>query len=287
MTEVSDRIVYLNGAYLPTAEAKVSVFDRGFLMADAVYEYTAVLDGKLLDFENHMQRLARSLRELDFDYEIDRDEMLALHREMIKRNRLDIGGIYLQVSRGVAERDFVMPRGIEPTIMSFTQELNFLEHPLNKTGLKCISVEDSRWTRRDIKSVQLLYTTMVKTRAVAAGVNDALFVQDGYVTEATAANVFIVKHGTIRTRPSSSDILNGVTRRSVIELCARHDLKFEERAFTVAEVQSADEAFITASPLYVLPIVEVDGQPVGNGKVGEMTQLLRDIYLKDAQATAV
>ncbi|MBK0328960.1 D-amino-acid transaminase [Rhodobacteraceae bacterium F11138] len=287
MTEDADRIVYLNGAFLPAAEARVSVFDRGFLMADAVYEYTAVLDGRLIDFDGHMQRLERSLGALGYEYRVDRADMLTLHREMVARNRIDVGGVYLQVSRGAAERNFIMPRGIEPTIMSFTQRLNFIDHPLAETGLKFISVEDSRWARCDIKSVQLLYTSMAKTRAAEAGVNDALFVRDGYVTEATASNVFIVRDGTVVTRPRSTEILPGVTRRSVIELCARHDLKLEERAFTVAEVQAADEAFITASPMYVLPMVEVDGQPIGDGTVGELTRKLRSIFLADARASAV
>lgn len=287
MSLTGNRTVYLNGQYVPETEAKVSIFDRGYLMADAVYEYTAVIGGKLIDFPGHLKRLQLSLSSLGYDYEVNEEQMLALHRRLVELNSIDVGGVYIQVSRGVADRDFVFPKALEPSIMAFTQDINFLDNPINETGLKVISVEDGRWARRDIKSVQLLYTSMVKTKAVEAGAHDAFFVKDGFVTEATSANAFIVEDGCLITRALSSDILHGVTRRAVLELAKAHNLELDERAFAVEEVKAADEAFVTASPIYVLPVVEIDGVQIGTGKPGAMTQKLREIFLEDAKANAL
>ncbi|MEZ0467875.1 D-amino-acid transaminase [Phaeobacter sp. SYSU ZJ3003] len=287
MSNSGNRIVYLNGDYLPETEAKVSIFDRGYLLADAVYEYTATIGGALIEFDAHMARLQRSVDELGMDYSLDREAMLAMHRELVQRNALDTGGVYLQISRGVADRDFAFPKGLKPTIMAFTQEMNFLDNPINDTGLKVVSVEDGRWMRRDIKSVQLLYTAMAKTQANEAGAHDAFFVKDGFVTEATSANAFIIRNGCIVTRALSQDILHGVTRKAVLELARRRNLAIEERAFTIAEAQEADEVFITASPVYALPVVEVDGKQVASGKPGRLTQELRQLFIDEAVARAV
>ena len=287
MTNTKQRTVYVNGQYLPEDQATVSIFDRGYLMADAVYEYTAVLGFKLLEFDAHMDRLERSLNELSFDYVPDRAALLQLHRELIERNAIDVGGVYLQISRGVADRNFLFPTNIDPTITAFTQEVNFLEHPANQTGLKVISIEDCRWSRRDIKTVQLLYTSMAKTEAIKRGAHDAFFVEDGFVTEATAANAFIVKHSTIITHQMTNAILHGVTRKSILDLASELDLAIEHRPFTIAEAQAADEVFITASPLYVLGVTDVDGVSIASGKPGEITNQLRAKFLENARKMAV
>lgn len=287
MTSDPSRIVYLNGAYLPEAEAKVSIFDRGYLMADAVYEYTAVIDGKLLEFDAHIARLQRSLDELQIDMQVDRDALLEMHRSLISRNAIDVGGVYLQVSRGVADRDFVFPQSCEPTVMAFTQRLNFLDHPAIHSGLKVISVEDGRWARPDIKTTQLLYTSMVKTQAQQRGAHDAIFVKDGYVTEATSANLFIVKDGRLITHPGTRDILHGVTRRAILALAEDLDIPLETRPFTLEEAQSADEVFMTASPLYVLPVTTIDGVPVAQAVPGAMAGNLRARFLDAARSSAV
>ncbi len=281
------RTVFLNGEYMPEADAKVSVFDRGFLMSDAVYEYTAVIEGRLLEFDHHLQRLQRSLDELDFDLQLDREELLFVHRELVRLNKVDVGGVYIQISRGATDRDFAFPKGLTPTVMAFTQEMNFLDNPINDTGLKVMSVEDGRWARRDIKSVQLLYTSMVKSKAEAAGLHDAFFVKDGFVTEATASNAFIVKDGKVITRQLSSDILHGVTRKVVLALAAENELTIEERPFSIQEAQDADEVFVTASPTFALPVVELDGKPIADAKPGPMTQKLRNLFLKEARLNAL
>ncbi|MFT6912938.1 MAG: D-alanine transaminase, partial [Paracoccaceae bacterium] len=189
------RIVYVNGAYLPEEEAKVSIFDRGFLFADGVYEVTSVLDGKLIDFAGHTTRLARSLSELDMAHPISDADLLEVHRELIRLNEVDEGMIYLQVTRGAAaDRDFVFPPAdTPPTLVLFTQSKPGLaNNPLAAQGIKIISIDDQRWGRRDIKTVQLLYPSMGKMMAKAAGCDDAWMVEEGVVTEGTSNNAYII-----------------------------------------------------------------------------------------------
>ncbi|MEY8838966.1 aminotransferase class IV, partial [Cribrihabitans sp. XS_ASV171] len=202
------RIVFLNGEYLPEQEAKISIFDRGNLMGDAVYESTTVLDGKVIEFPAHMRRLDRSMAELEIPAPMKAEEILAMHRELIARNGLEEGLIYLQVSRGPADRDFPYPEDPTPTIFAFTQAKPWRQMPFVEKGLRVISVPDGRWARRDIKTVQILWASMSKMRALRAGVDDVLFVEDGYVTESSAANAFIIAGDRIVTRPLSDEILH-------------------------------------------------------------------------------
>ena len=262
------RIVYVNGDYLPEEEARVSIFDRGFLMADGVYEVTSVLGGKLVDFEGHTKRLARSLRELEMATPVSDEELLAIHRELIARNGVEDGMVYLQVTRGnPGDRDFAFPdKSVAPTLVLFTQSKPGLaDSPQAKIGAKVISVPDIRWGRRDIKTVQLLYPSMAKMMAKKAEVDDAWFVEDGFVTEGSSNNVYIVKGGRIITRPLSEEILHGITRAAVIRLAAEAQMEVEERLFTVEEAQAADEAFFTSASAFVMPVVEIDGAAVGGG----------------------
>lgn len=284
------RTVYLNGEYLPENEAKVSVFDRGFLMADGVYEVTSVLGGKLIDFAGHCVRLARSLSELEMKNPHTEAEWLAIHREMVARNGIVDGMIYLQVTRGnPGDRDFAYPGPeTEPTVVLFTQSKPGLaENPAAKTGWKVISIPDIRWGRRDIKTVQLLYPSMGKMAAKKAGVDDSWFVEDGVVTEGTSNNAYIVKGGKIITRQLSNDILHGITRAAVLRFAVEAQMEVEERPFTIAEAQAADEAFITSASAFVMPVVEVDGKPVGTGKPGAVVARLREIYLDEMGKAAV
>lgn len=286
------RIVYLNGEYLPENEAQVSIFDRGFLMADGVYEVTSVINGKLVDFDGHAVRLQRSLRELMFtDEVISKDALLAVHRELIERNNLDMGMIYLQITRGApSDRDFVFPdpETVKPTIVLFTQNNpKMVDNPTTSKGLKVISIDDERWGRRDIKTVQLLYPSMGKMMAKAAGADDAWLVEDGFVTEGTSNNAYIVKDGVIITRELSNDILHGITRAAVLRFAKEAQMTIEERNFTIAEAQDADEAFITSASMFVMPVVNVDGADVGTGKPGPVAARLREIYLEETIKTAV
>jgi D-alanine transaminase len=285
------RTVYVNGSYLPEAEATVSIFDRGFLMADGVYEVTSVLGGKLIDFGGHAARLERSLTELDMASPVTMDELLEIHRELVRLNGIDEGLIYLQITRGNSgDRDFAFPDPDKTpsTIVLFTQaKPGLADNPTAKKGLKVISIDDIRWGRRDIKTVQLLYPSMGKMMANKAGVDDAWFVEDGKVTEGTSNNAYIVKGGKIITRDLSSDILHGITRAAVLRFAREAQMEVEERSFTVAEAKAADEAFITSASAFVLPVVEIDGVALGNGTPGPVATRLREIYLDESRKAAV
>ena len=284
------RTVYVNGDYLPEDQARVSVFDRGFLFADGVYEVTSVLGGKLLDFDGHARRLQRSLDALDMASPVTRDELLAIHREMVARNGITDGLVYLQITRGAAaDRDFAYPDDdTAPTIVLFTQSKPGLaDSPAAKKGIKVISIPDERWGRRDIKTVQLLYPSMGKMMAKAESADDAWLVEDGAVTEGTSNNAYIVKGRRIVTRELSHDILHGITRAAVLRFAREAQMEVEERPFTIAEAQEADEAFITSASTFVMPVVQIDGKALGNGTPGPVATRLREIYLEESRKTAI
>ena len=280
------RIVYVNGDYVPEEEAKVSVFDRGFLFADGVYEVTSVLDGKLIDFEGHATRLKRSLDELGMAAPVTTDELLAIHRELLDRNELVEGTIYLQITRGSeGDRDFVFPNPDEvpSTLVLFTQAKSIANSPAAAKGVKIISVPDLRWSRRDIKTVQLLYPSMGKMMAMAAGKDDAWMIEDAHVTEGTSNNAYIVKDGKIVTRHLSNEILHGITRAAVLRFAREAQMEVEERAFTIDEAKSADEAFITSATNLVMPVVGIDEATIGDGTPGPVTKRLRQLYIDAAR----
>ena len=282
------RTVYVNGQYLPEEDAKISVFDRGFLMADAVYEVTSVIDGKMLDFPGHAARLQRSLEAIEMKSPCTTAELEAIHREMIARNELVEGLVYLQVTRGAADRDFAYPVGVEPSMVLFTQAKNVVDSPLAKHGMKVISTPDIRWGRRDIKTVQLLAPAMGKMAAKAAGADDAWLVEDGFVTEGTSNNAYIVKpDGTIVTRDLSNDILSGITRAAVLRFAGEARIKVEERPFTIEEAKMATEAFVTSATTFVGPVVEIDGVRIGDGNVGPTARRLRELYIAESLKTAL
>ena len=281
------RIVYVNGAYVPEEEATVSVFDRGFLFADGVYEVTSVLDGKLIDFAGHARRLNRSLGELEIANPLSEEQWLEVHTELVARNGIDEGLVYLQVTRGAADRDFAYPEGVEPTVVLFTQaKTGLAENPAAKAGIKVISLPDIRWGRRDIKTVQLLYPSMAKMAAKKAGADDAWMIEDGHVTEGSSNNAYIVKNGTIITRHLGNEILHGITRAAVLRFAREAQMQVEERAFTIEEALSADEAFITSASTFVMPVVEIDGTPLGEGVPGPVASRLREIYLEECRDLA-
>ncbi|MEO0361387.1 MAG: D-amino-acid transaminase [Pseudomonadota bacterium] len=281
------RIVYVNGDYVPEEEAKISVFDRGFLMADAVYEVTSVIERKLVDFDGHRARLHRSLGELKMRPACTDDELLTIHRELVERNDLDNGMIYLQVTRGAADRDFAWPADPTPGMVLFTQAKDLVNAPTAKTGLKVISIEDLRWGRRDIKTTMLLYPSFAKMEAKAQGKDDAWMTEDGMVNEGTSNNAYIVKDGVIVTRHLSNDILHGITRAAVLRFAKEAQMKVEERPFSVEEAQRADEAFCTAASAFVTPVVEIDGVAVGDGAPGPVATRLREIYIEESRKAAI
>ncbi|MEO3413291.1 D-amino-acid transaminase [Roseovarius sp. CAU 1744] len=284
------RTVYVNGQYLPETEATVSIFDRGFLMADGVYEVTSVLGGKLIDFDSHLKRLERSLNELDMQKPGEFGDLLDIHRELVRVNEIDEGLIYLQVTRGSdGDRDFVFPAAdTKPTVVMFTQNKPGLANSeASKKGNRVISIEDIRWGRRDIKTVQLLYPSMGKMMAKAAGCDDAWMVEDGKVTEGTSNNAYIVKSGKIITRELSNDILHGITRAAVLRFAREAQMVVEERSFTIDEAKEADEAFTTSASAFIMPVVEIDGVQMGDGTPGPVSKRLREIYLEESLKTAI
>ncbi|TFF25670.1 D-amino-acid transaminase [Jiella endophytica] len=283
------RTVYVNGVFCPEDEGKVSIFDRGFLFADAVYEVVSVLDGKLVDFAGHMARLARSLGELAMAAPTSDDELLAIHRRLIAENALEEGAVYLQVTRGPADRDFLFPpQDTKPSLVLFTQAAALRDKPAARTGIRVVTLPDLRWQRRDIKTVQLLYPSMAKTEAKRRGADDAWMVEDGCVTEGSSNNAYIVDAGgKLVTRPLSHAILPGITRIAVLRLAAESGIAIKERPFTVDEALAAKEAFISSASSFVMPVVEIDGQPIADGRPGEITRRLRAIYIEEALKTAI
>ncbi|HGG04661.1 MAG TPA: D-amino acid aminotransferase, partial [Aliiroseovarius sp.] len=229
--------------------------------------------------------------ELDMASPIAKDDLLEVHRELVRLNGIEDGMIYLQITRGApGDRDFVFPDPQEtpPTIVLFTQNKpGMADNPAAKTGIKVISIDDQRWGRRDIKTVQLLYPSMGKMMAKAAGVDDAWLVEDGKVTEGTSNNAYIVKDGRIITRELSNDILHGITRKAVLRFAKEAQMIVEERAFTIDEAQGADEAFITSASTFVMPVVEIDGATLGDGTPGPVARRLREIYLEESRKAAI
>lgn len=282
------RTVFVNGAYVPEDQARVSVFDRGFLFADGVYEVVSVLGSRLVDFDGHIARLRRSLGELAMGMPMSEADLLAMHRELVARNGLDEGMVYMQVTRGAADRDFIFPPEDTPqSVVAFTQAAQLVDRASARTGIRVITVPDIRWSRRDIKTVQLLAPSLCKMAAKKAGADDAWMVEDGMVTEGTSNNAYIVEGGAIITRDLSESILHGITRAAVLRLAREAQMRIEERAFTVEEAKAADEAFVTSASTFVTPVIEIDGLPVGSGAPGPIAARLREIYIADARASAV
>jgi D-alanine transaminase len=278
------RTVYVNGSFVPEDEAKVSVFDRAFLFGDAVYEVTAVLDGQLLDFEAHLARLDRSLGEIALKAPLSHEALWALHTELIARNEVNEGIVYLEITRGVAERDFAYPETATPTVVAFTQSRPLRANPYAETGVKIITIPEIRWKRRDIKSTSMLAQAMGKQAAKLKGAYEAWMVEDGHVTEGTSSTAFILDaDGVVRTQPLGHHILPGVTRRAVLRLAKSESVRLEERPFSVTEALQAREAFMSAASAFVLPIVEIDGHKIGDGRPGPIARAFRALYIDEAR----
>ncbi len=284
------RTIYLNGKYLPESEAKISIFDRGFLFSDAVYEVISVLGGKLVDFDGHVARLARSMSALQFSPAPEREELLALCRELVTRNALDEGIIYFQVTRGNAgDRNFLFPPAGTPlTQVAFTQSMALVDRPQAETGLSIITLPDRRWGMAEVKTTQLLYASLMKEAAQAAGADDAWLVRDGFISEGTSQNAHIVTaEGALITHPLDASILHGITQASLKQLAAHEGVRIEERYFTIAEAQSAAEALVTSASGFALPVTRIDGVVIGDGRPGPVTRRLRQIYIEYARNSAI
>ena len=275
----------MNGEFFSKKEASISVFDRGFLFSDAVYEVSAVIGGKLVDWQEHFARLTRSLDHLNLVNNFQEKDFYQIQKKLIKENQLKEGLCYVQVTRGVAERDFSFAKkSLSPTVVIFTQEKLILNNPTSKLGIKIITVPDDRWQRRDIKTTQLLAQSLAKTHAVQKGADDSLLVQGGFINEGSSSNAFIIKDERIITPNLSNNILGGITRSSVIKFCQINNIEIKEQKINIDDLMEAQEVFLTSSTGFVLPVIEIDGINVGNGLVGDMVKEIQQIYLEQIKA---
>lgn len=279
-------ITYVNGQYRPEEQATVSVFDRGFLFADAVYEVTAIINRKLVDFENHIARLQRSCHELQLDLPYSVDEIKQIHTQLIDRNNINEGLIYLQFTRGNAkQRNFLFPdKETKPTLVLFAQKTNIVDNLKVKNGITAVTVEDIRWGRCDIKTVALLAASLAKEHAKQQGADDAIFVKDGIVTEGSSSNCFIVnQYNQLQTRGLTHEILSGITRKAVISLAEEQGIEIIEKAFSLEEMLTAKEVFMTSATTLVCPVIKINHQVIGDGKPGSIAIRLREIYLENTK----
>lgn len=287
-----NRIVFLNGKYIKENEAKISIFDRGLLFADSVYEVTAVIDNKLIDFPAHIERLENSLNELEIKNIFSYDLLLKMHKELVNKNKFSNkeGLIYMQVSRGTIERDFLIKdKDVTPNIFAFTQEKNLTDVDYKTNGLEIITRNDLRWQRKDIKTTQLLFATLIKTEAHKLGADDAWLIDgDGFVNEGTSNNAYIIdKNNNIITRNLSNKLLPGITRKTIIEVAKKLKLSIEERPFTVKEVFESNEAFISSASTLIAPVTKIDKNNIGKGQMGPITEILRETYIKISKNNSI
>ncbi len=275
------RQAYVNGRYLPHGAASVHIEDRGYQFSDGVYEVVPVAAGILVDEEPHLDRLERSLRELRMAMPMSRAAIKLVSRELMRRNGLSNGFLYMQVTRGVAPRDHKFPKAARPALVMTTRQMRPASAEALNEGVAVMTVPDIRWKRPDIKSVSLLPNVLAKQEAVEAGCFEAWMVDaEGLVTEGTSTNAWIVTaDGKLVTRDASHAILNGITRLALLKLAKAEGLDFEERAFSVDEALSAREAFLTSSSSFVMPVTRIDGKPIGNGHPGILTMKIRDGYM--------
>lgn len=277
------RIAFVNGSFVSEAEATVSIFDRGFLFADGVYEVIAVVDGRFVDDGPHLDRLDRSLHEIQLQSPMPRAGLHDMLLELVTRNAVHEGLVYMQVTRGAAERDFAFPAVTTPSIVAWARPLAVVEHPRAVTGAAAITVPDQRWARRDIKSIALLPQVLAKQAARAADAFEALMVEDGHLSEGGSSTLFMVKDGVLVTHALGTAVLPGITRERTIALAAAHGIALHERSIATDELLTADELFITAATAFLMPIVRVNGTPIGDGAPGRVTMQLRADYVNSVR----
>ena len=275
-------IVFLNGDFCKEEDAKVSIFDRGYLFGDGIYEVVPVINGKVIDKEPFFERFDGSLSKIGLVAPFGKAEIMSILDTLIAKNDLVEGGIYMQVTRGVAPREFYFPENTPTTFMAFTFKKEVINHPLAEKGVKVVSCADIRWKRRDIKSISLLGQVLAKEEVHQKGAFEGWMIEDGFVTEGTSSAAFIVKDNVIITRPLSHAILPSIRRKILMELTHTHGIKVEERLFSIEEALNADEAFMASATVFLLPIIEIDGKPIGSGKPGPMVKQLRALYVEAA-----
>lgn len=282
------RYAYVNGRYLPHGDAAVHIEDRGYQFADGVYEVVTILDGRAVDEEPHLDRLERSLRELRIAWPVSRAVLKMICRELVTRNSLRDGLVYMQITRGIAPRQHAFPTNpVKPALVMTTKRMTFTGARKFIDGVKVITIPDDRWRRCDIKTINLLANCLGKQRAEEQGAYEAWQIDrnDGSITEGTSSNAWIVTaDGTLVTRPPGCDILNGITRRTILAIAEQAGLAFSERAFDLAEAIAAQEAFVSSATSFVTPVVQIDDHMIGDGKPGPLCRTLLDKYQRHAAA---
>lgn len=281
-------ITYVNGDFLPEDQAKISIFDRGFIFGDGIYEAISVVDGKLLDSAPHLARLSRSLGEISLTSPLSNPEIIDVLKELIVRAEFTEGLLYFQITRGAAPRTFHFPpSSVNSSFVAFCMPMALIDRVEVTEGVKVISIPEQRWKRRDIKSTSLLPQCLGKQIAHENNAFEALMIEEGMITEGTSASAYIIKDSTIITRPLSNDILPGVTRRAILSLAEIDGIKIEERLFSLEEAYQADEVCITAASIFILPVIKIDNNTIANGKPGPVVARLRELYIKEALAAAI
>ncbi|MFZ4761923.1 MAG: D-amino-acid transaminase [Alphaproteobacteria bacterium] len=273
--------VYLNNRFVPYREAMVPIEDRGYQFADGVYEVMPVINGQICEFTGHMDRLYRSLAEISLPISWGRPLFKQIMKQLLRLERLQEGNIYLQITRGVAPRNFPFPKDALPSLVIVPKKANLLSNPLAEKGMKALSQPDIRWGRCDIKTIALLAQVLAKQKAAEAGCLEAFLLDDkGYITEGAASNAWMVKNGVIYTRPAVDNILAGVTRNSLLILAEAAGVQVVQRPFSLQEALAADELFISSASYFAMPVVMLDEQPIADGKAGALTNKLRALYIE-------
>ena len=273
------KMVYINGEYHEKKDAKISIFDRGFIFGDGVYEVVPVINSRMADQQYFLDRLKRSLNELQIDFHFLDSDLISVLNKLIGLNQLIEGVVYLQITRGIADRDFIFPEDTPPSIVAFVMDIPLIDTKESSDGISVVSTTDLRWKRRDIKSINLLGQCLAKQDAHSRNGKEGWMVEDGYVTEGVSSSAYIIKDGRIITRPLSHKILPGVRRRTLLEMQSNEEFEIEERLFTLQEAIAADEAFITSATQIVVPVIRIDGQQIADGEPGVITKKLRQLYI--------
>lgn len=272
-------ITYLNGAFVEHKDAMVHIEDRGYQFADGVYEVVALVNGTWLDWQAHCDRLRRSLEIMRIDWHQSDTALKAIIDELAERNHQRDGALYLQITRGVAPRNHAIASGLTPSVSAYLLPPKAKNKALYENGMAAITVPDERWKRRDAKTIALAPASLAKQTALDEGVHEAVMHEDGIITECSASNLFIIRQdGTLQTHPANEKILAGITRAAILRLAEEHGIAMEETPFAIDEMKAASEAFITSTTMYAVPLTQLDGAAIGDGKSGPVTKKLMDAY---------
>ena len=271
-------ITYLNNRFIDHSKAKISVEDRGFLFADSIYELISVHENEIIDFDQHLDRLVKSIKKIKIKYKTNKNNFKKVIKKLITVNKIVNGYIYIQITRGVAERKHEFPKTYKPTILIFTKHLN-IDKKLYKKGVKVITIPDLRWLRRDIKTTSLLPNVLSKQLAIEKNAFESWLIDNGYITEGSASNAWIIKNSnTILTHPANNKILKGVTRDTLIKILKKKGFNIKEKPFNLIEAKNSKEAFLTSSTMSVLPVIKIDNYYISKGKPGDITKKIMNLY---------